>query len=109
MLKPNQAVVSIVARPRPTSAEPAADKPPDFDAGLEIVGRATGGSTGAGSVAAGADAGESAARSTQPAAAGIAASTGISNFGLDLRRARGRPADGLCGDPLVPGIVLSAY
>jgi hypothetical protein len=103
MLKLNQAVLSTVASPRETSAEPAADKPPGFDGGLEIVGRATGGSTGAG-----ADTGES-ARSTQPAAAGIAASTGISNLGLDLRRARGRPADGLCGDPLVPGIVLSAY
>ena len=90
MLKLNQAVVSTVASPRATSAEPAADKPPGFDAGLEILGRATGGSTGAG-----ADGGESAARSTQPAAAGVAASTGISNFGLDLRRARGRPADRL--------------
>lgn len=103
MLKLNQAALSIVARPRTTSAEPAADKPPGFGAGLEIVDRATGGST-----AAGACTGESAARSTQPAAAGVAASAGISNFGLDLRRAGGRPADGLRGDSLVPDIVLSA-
>ena len=102
MLKLSQTVLPIVAKPKTSRSEPAADRPPGFGAGLEVMGCATGGSTAAGPVT-----GESDPRSTQPAA-GIAASAGISNFGLDLRRAGDRPVDGVRGDSLVADMVFSA-
>src|SRR5437879_5156734 len=103
MLKPNHTVLPMVARPKASRSEPAAESPPVFCSGLDVMDRAARGGMPTGAVARG-----SAPRSTQPAAAGVAASAGISNFGLDLRRAGGRPADGTRGDSLVPDIVFSA-
>jgi len=82
MLKPNQTVLPIVTKPKTTRSEPAAEKLPVFGAGLEVMDCVSGGLTPMGPAARDPD-----PRSTQPAAAGVAASIGISNFGLDLRRA----------------------
>jgi hypothetical protein len=80
MLKPNQTVRPIVTKPKTTRSEPAADKLPVFGVGLEGLDCVSGGLTPMGPAARD-------PRSTQPAAAGVAASIGISNFGLALRRA----------------------
>jgi hypothetical protein len=103
MVKPNQAVRPIVARPNATSEEPASDKASCFTAVLELLG-----CTADRSTAIDRGVGEAGVRSTHPAEAGLAASAGISNFGLGLRRACGRPGDGPRGDPLVADMVLSA-
>jgi hypothetical protein len=104
MVKPNHTVRPMVARPNATSEEPASDKTSCFTAALELLGRAAGRST-----AIDRGIGEAVVRSTQPAEAGLAASAGISNFGLDLRRACDRPGDGPRGDSLVADMVLSEY
>jgi len=85
MLKPNQTVLPIVTKLKTTRSEPAAEKLPVFGAGLEVLevmDCVSGGLTPMGPSARDPD-----PRSTHPAAAGVAASIGISNFGLDLRRA----------------------
>jgi hypothetical protein len=82
MLKLNQTVRPMVARPNATSEELASDKASCLTAALELRGCAAGRST-----AIDRGVGEAGVRSTQPAEVGLAASNGISNFGLALRRA----------------------